>query len=196
MDTDRSISRRDALKKGALVGAVAWSVPVIQSVTNKASAQTSPNTICSKLRIQDGGCGTVGSQSCLPSLADQNCCDPINTSAATPILDPDDAESVICLDPGCEVEGVGLKSAQECLFSPQNPANPNQGLPVPDEPPAEDGDVRWSGWFVDASNCLHVPRMEEFDSGDNLWKPKANGHIDVIVCCPRTGADCSATQFP
>lgn len=45
--TERSgISRRDIIKKGAIAGAVFWSVPVIESVTSAASA-TSGSISCS-----------------------------------------------------------------------------------------------------------------------------------------------------
>src|SRR3990170_4777320 len=112
MGDEHSINRREALKKAAVVGAVVWSTPVIQSVSSRANAQTvSPNNICSKFRIEGGSCTTVGAQSCLPSLSDQNCCDPINTAVTTPMQTPENGEWVICLDAGCEVEGVGLKAA-------------------------------------------------------------------------------------
>ncbi|HET6874732.1 MAG TPA: hypothetical protein VFH70_08140, partial [Acidimicrobiales bacterium] len=34
------ISRRDLIKKGAVAGAVFWSVPVIESITSRAAAQS------------------------------------------------------------------------------------------------------------------------------------------------------------
>ena len=38
--TKKGISRRDLIKKGAVAGAVFWSVPVIESVTSRAAAQS------------------------------------------------------------------------------------------------------------------------------------------------------------
>ncbi len=40
MEEKSGISRRDLIKKGAVAGAVFWSVPVIESVTSRAAAQS------------------------------------------------------------------------------------------------------------------------------------------------------------
>lgn len=41
--SDRSVSRRDLLRRGAIAGGLAWTAPlVIQSLTVPAGAQTSP----------------------------------------------------------------------------------------------------------------------------------------------------------
>jgi hypothetical protein len=188
---DSRISRRDALRKAALVGAVAWTVPTIQTVNlQRALAQTqSPPGTCTKFRIQrtQSGlpdCTSVGAESCLvdtpfacfESNQDPFSCDAISGNPQV----PDDDEWVICLDEGCEVEGVGLKSTTSCLCSPamQSPSDPTctqQGMPVLDHPTST-----WEGWCVDANNCLHIPRAKRKSNGNAI----RTDHVDVIVCCP------------
>ena len=112
---------------------------------------------------------------------DPSSCNPINLARPTPILTPNGADWVICLDPGCEVEGVGLKAATYCLYSPQNPSDHKKGLPVV-QTNATWGTTAPGSWYVDANNCLHVTRLKQKIKG--VFKYADNSHVDVITCCP------------
>lgn len=179
-DQTEGISRREALKRAAILGAAAWTIPAVQTINMRRAYAGSPGCTFSHFRIEGGRCQSVGSESCLPANSDPNSCDPINTTLANPISTPDGAEWVICLDAGCVVEGVGLKSgsprsAGGCLYSGPG-ATPLHGAPV------SNATLSWEGWSVDANGCLHIPRMLRTKRG--VARPIDNSHADVVVCCP------------
>jgi hypothetical protein len=195
----QQLDRRQALKRAAAVGGALWVVPAVQSINMSRAFAASLTNVCSNFRIQNGGdeedddddgrapglggkCFSVRGIRC-PEMpyTDPSSCAPINTGRPTPISTPEGADWVICLDAGCEVEGVGLKQGNQCLYSPQNPMHHNQGLPV------VKGDRRWGAssvtWYVDANNCLHVTRLEK-QSPRGFWRLTDISHLDVISCCP------------
>lgn len=60
---DRTVSRRDALKRAGVVGAVLWTAPVVSSMTSPAYAATSPkaNGTCKgHTDVKNGPCGGSG----------------------------------------------------------------------------------------------------------------------------------------
>ena len=177
------LDRRAALKRAAAVGGALWVVPAVQSINMSRAFAASAGNVCSNFRVSGGQCSRVPPGNRCPTMpyTDPSSCTPINTARTKPISTPKENDWVICLDAGCEVEGVGLKAADNCLYSPQNPLNHNQGLPV------IRSDVRWGAtaptWFVDANNCLHVTRLEEKNRRGE-WVPKNSAHADVITCCP------------
>jgi hypothetical protein len=90
-DNERNdLNRREFLRKAAITGAVAWAVPVIQSVSaTPAFAQTGSPTCCGHSETPSGGCGNCmdacktacGTAAGCSSLCDPNsvCTFPDNT---------------------------------------------------------------------------------------------------------------------
>jgi hypothetical protein len=69
--SDRSVSRRDLLRRGAIAGGLAWTAPlVIQSLTVPAGAQTSPTPPSSTTSTTSGGTTPGGASAPLPVTAD------------------------------------------------------------------------------------------------------------------------------
>ena len=181
------LDRREALKRAAAVGGALWVVPAVQSINMSRAFATSASNVCNNFRIEGGKCSVItkktGSKCASMPYTDPSSCAPINTAKTKPISTPSGADWVICLDAGCEVEGVGLKAGDQCLYSPQNPLHHDQGLPV--IPP--NGKARWGAssltWYVDTNRCLHVTRLEQ-KNNKGKWNTIDNSHVDVITCCP------------
>lgn len=66
-----SITRRDALKRGALIGAGAvWATPVIQSIGMSrafATVVSDPDATYYAIKIEEGGCEDISNQTGVPS---------------------------------------------------------------------------------------------------------------------------------
>jgi len=78
VDGDLGISRRDLLRRGAVVGGtVLWVTPVIQSMTRPAFAQETPRggCFCIKWSPEDGCEDLNGQSSCIETRGDAGGCD-------------------------------------------------------------------------------------------------------------------------
>ena len=97
-DNRDPVSRRQAIKRIAAAGTVAWTIPAIQTFNMSrayAQTQTSPVMVCSWFRITsndttpgalDGTCGeAIGPyDSCLSATSDSVDCGPVNATPVTP----------------------------------------------------------------------------------------------------------------
>lgn len=92
VEEDRNeLNRREFLRKAAITGAVAWAIPVVQSVSaTPAFAQTSSPTCCAHSPSQQGGTGACGDcmQTCAAACG--------NASGCSDLCDPNE----ICTFPG------------------------------------------------------------------------------------------------
>ena len=113
------ISRRQALKRIAAAGAVAWAVPTVQTINmSRAFAATSPQQVCYRIKVEEGGsCQTgIGANDCLdPSSFEGNL---LNTTGGcshfVSLVESSDHEWVVTVDQGCEVIGATVKAGTTC----------------------------------------------------------------------------------
>ncbi|HEX6331138.1 MAG TPA: hypothetical protein VF129_07605 [Actinomycetota bacterium] len=120
-DTRDGITRRQALKRMAAAGAVAWAAPAVQTMNmRRAWAQNeSPQLICYRIKIETGGkCETgFGARDCLdPTSPDvletEGGCDFFVTVTKDPAL-PDCIWSVTVADT-CRIDRATAKTGPDC----------------------------------------------------------------------------------
>ncbi len=102
-----SRSRRDFMKKAAVVGTAVWAVPVIQSTVAPAAAAS--GTVCSS---PDGTCGTLvlGPGPCVPCSIGVAC--GTDTDCATRVGCASRSGSTVCGGPGAT-----CRNDSHCLYS-------------------------------------------------------------------------------
>lgn len=101
-------SRRDFLKKAGIVGGVAWSIPVMQTVLAPSASASGP-TVCSG---GGGTCGTLvsGPGPCLPCATGVQCS--AGADCATGVGCSSRSGTTVCGGPGATC-GTGA----DCVFS-------------------------------------------------------------------------------
>jgi hypothetical protein len=179
---DDRIDRRQALRRIAGAGAVAWSVPAVQTLNMSralAQAQTSIPTTCSWFRISangrtpienDGICtGVDDHDSCLSTTGSNTDCSPV---VGIP-LTPSRSGWTVPLGPGYEIIEVALSAEPACWRSTQDPNDHSRGMPAQDA----QGAGSWPGWSV-FQGYLQIPQP------DGGFDPIAIHHVDVIACLP------------
>jgi hypothetical protein len=174
---DHRIDRRQALKRLGAAGAVAWTVPAIQTFNMpKAFAQAQPGSPppegCGNVRIsKGGGCGLPnfdgggGGGSCLQTA------NPNGPSACGSIVSAtanDGADWVICIAEGCRFQEVSMSSASHCWNKPGPPT---------------DGDPNhnWSGFTI-SGQCVTVHRST-FNNPPGQMVTQNISHVDLVICC-------------
>ncbi|MFB3738470.1 MAG: hypothetical protein ACE14W_05850 [Candidatus Velamenicoccus archaeovorus] len=159
------ITRRQALKRMAAAGAVAWAVPTVQTLNMaRASAQVgSPPPGCVQFRVNPGGtCGNVNPiNSCFDNSVTDDCA-PFDSATAN-----SGADWIICLKSGCTLQAgdsvsLSASGAEWCT-------------------PGETNDIgTWElPGYVVSGNCITVNRPRRTDNQELI----NISHVDLRVCC-------------
>ena len=183
IDGHNRISRRQALRRMAAAGAVAWAVPAVQTINmSRAFAQTQVSSqpgACSWFRISQGdstlggAVGTCGdpvshSDSCLSTFGAMDCSPLLGVPVA-----PNGSGWTACLASGYAVKEVALfDAAGHCWVSAADPVDPMVGHPVQ----SANGTGGWFGWAV-GGGCLNV-----LQPTDVAGAPVDIAHFDVMAC--------------
>jgi hypothetical protein len=190
------ISRRQALRRAAVAGAVAWTVPAVQTINmSRAFAQTqmSQPLVCSWFRITAGEqtVGGGGSGVCGPPSASDSCLSSVGAGDCAPVLGtpsaPAGAGWSACLAAGYLVQEVALTDAAgNCWRSPVSASDPQVGDPV-----QNGGGGAWAGWSA-AGGCLYLPQPT-----DGVGSPVGVAHVDVMACAdPEVAARLNSSSTP
>jgi hypothetical protein len=122
--TGSGLSRRDALKRGAIIGGAAWTAPMLQTISAPAFAQASPISTCTDLfvvQIEQGAHVCAG-----PGFGGRDCLgeNSVGTGGAAngcgklaSIVENADGTWTVTLAQGCEFTAGFSKCG-----SPTNPA--------------------------------------------------------------------------
>lgn len=159
----QSVTRREVLRRAAIVGGAAWAAPVIQSISTPAFAQVTPRCIsgCFWVKwdptepcVDAGGQGSITCPNCLTDeglTQDPGGCPCIENNVTTePCGDPATGTWTLTLPPGCTFHGGGSKCASDLC-----------------QPAVDNGDGT-----VTFFPCL-----------DAQGKPRCISHIEFCYCC-------------
>lgn len=117
----QSVTRREVLRRAAIVGGAAWAAPVIQSITTPAFAQVSPACRgCFAVKVESSGVcedinGTIHCPDCRPGLPQSQ--SPGGCGCGFRVVfedcDPGSGAATLTLPPGCTFEGGFSKCASD-----------------------------------------------------------------------------------
>lgn len=159
----QSVTRREVLRRAAIVGGAVWAAPVIQSISTPAFAQVTPRCIsgCFWVKwdptepcVDVGGQGSITCPNCLTDeglTQDPGGCPCIENNVTTePCGDPATGTWTLTLPPGCTFHGGGSKCASDLC-----------------QPAVDNGDGT-----ITFFPCL-----------DARGKPRCISHIEFCYCC-------------
>lgn len=176
----RRLDRRQALRRIGAAGAVAWTVPAVQTINmSKAFAQAARGSPlpgeCGNARVSLGGACELpnfnpnagcGGQSCL-ATANQDA--PSACGSIVSAVAADDADWVICISEGCRFQEISMAAAGACWNSP---GAPDCG---------GDETFDWSGVTVSGS-CATIHRPTALNPQEHEVTHDIS-HVDLVICC-------------
>jgi hypothetical protein len=151
-DLRDGLSRREVLKRAAIVGGVAWAAPVIQSITTPAFAQVTPpgcKAGCFWVKVDPGGVcedanGTVTCPSCLGGATQEPggcpCVAGLVTEGPQECTGPEDGWTLAPLPAGCTFLGGNSVCAGAC--GPAATPNPDGSWTFPPCPSGPQGQLQ------------------------------------------------------
>ncbi|MBT8206896.1 MAG: hypothetical protein HKN07_05250 [Acidimicrobiia bacterium] len=158
-----SITRRDALKRGALIGVGAvWATPVIQSIGMSrafATVVSDPDATYYAIKIEQGGCEDIYNQTGVPSGGQ-------------------------CLD--VDVSVTPISGGCSSIVNLVDVADDND--PTPWKIELADGCYPITIARKSSTDCDVISLDDAWDSGTQTitveHSSHAISHVEVVICCP------------